>query len=219
MAPVKATARVYGGESGDTRAVRRREALVETAFALVAEHGWRRLSIEAVCRRAGLNKRYFYAAFADLDALIAAVTERLADDAIAVTLAAVPSGGSPAQATRAALAVFVAHLTDDPRRARVLFGAVPAADAAAGHRAEAIRRLIATVAAQGRSLYGIASSDPAIELSAAMLIGGTSQALLDWLDGRVTCSRAELVDDLVDLWLAVGDAAVAARRTRPAAPA
>jgi hypothetical protein len=65
-------------------------------------------------------------------------------------------------------------------------------------------------------LYRIESSDPAIELWAAMLIGGTSQALLDWIDGRVACSRGQLVDDLVEMWLAIGNAGVAAMRSRPA---
>lgn len=213
MSAVKeSTSRLYGGLTRDERAAARRDALVDAAFALVAEQGWRLLSIEALCRRAGLNKRYFYESFDGLDAVIAAVTKRLAGDAIAVTLEALDPGAPPDEATRGAIDALVAHLTDDPRRARVLFGAVPAGDEAAGHRAAAMRQVITTAAAQGRDMHGLAY-DPALELSAAMLVGGTGQAVLDWLDGRVPCTREQLVDHLVALWQAVS-AATAARVPR-----
>jgi AcrR family transcriptional regulator len=209
MAAVKVRetpSRVYGGQTGDERAAVRRDALVAAAFSLVAEEGWRGVSIEAVCRRAALNKRYFYESFQGVDTLISAVTTWLADDAIEVTLAALDPELPRDESTAQAITAFVEHLTDDPRRARVLFGAVPADDAAAGLRAAAIRRLIAIVEEHGRSIYAVSDEDPAGELSAAMIIGGTSQAILDWLDGRAACPREELVDHLISLWLAIGDA-------------
>ena len=43
-----------------------------------------------------------------------------------------------------------------------------------------------------------------------MLVGGTSQAVLDWLDGRIAASREALVEDLVALWLLIS-AGTAAR--------
>ena len=205
--------RTYGGQTGSERATDRRDALRSAAFAIVAESGWRDLTIEAVCRRARLNKRYFYESFSDQDALIAAVTGHLAEEAIAVTLAAIAPAADPTQATRRAIAAFVAHLIEDPRRARVLFGAVPAGDAAAGHRAAAIRQVIATVAAQGRSIHALAE-DPTVDLSAAMLVGGTSQSVLDWLDGRIDCHRDQLIEDLVALWQSIGDVASSRVRRR-----
>ena len=47
-----------------------------------------------------------------------------------------------------------------------------------------------------------------------MLVGGTSQAVLDWLDGRVAQTREEFIDDLVALWLAIGDSMAARVRAR-----
>jgi AcrR family transcriptional regulator len=214
MSQVKPTPRrTYGGQTADQRAAQRREELISTAFGLVAEHGWRDLTIEAVCRRAGLNKRYFYETFSNLDALIGALVNQLAGDAITVTLAAVGPTMTPREITRAAVTTFVTHLTDDPRRALVLFGAVPAADAAAGHRARAIREVITTVAAQGRSIHDLADA-PIVDLTAAMLVGGTSQAVLDWLEGQFDITRAQLIDDLTALWGAISDAAAATARQR-----
>ena len=218
MEPVKDVQRVYGGQTAAERAAERRAALVDAAFAEVAAKGWRALRIETVCRAAGLNKRYFYEAFADLDALVGAVTAKVADDAIAVTLAALPDTTDQRRLVRAGVAAFVVHLTDDPRRARVLFGAVAADDAASGHRAEAIRRVIATAAMEGRELHRL-GDDPIVELTAAMLVGGSSQALLDWLDGRLDYSREELIEHLAALWLSLGDAAAARHRGAQDGPA
>lgn len=208
-------ARTYGGQTGDERLAQRQEALLDAAFTLVADQGWRALRIDALCREAGLNKRYFYESFKDLDAAVAALTGRLAQDAIAATLAAIEPGAGAREATRQGITAFVGHLIEDPRRARVLFGAVPAGDAAAGHRSDAIRQVIAAAAATGRDLHEI-GADPFVDTGAAMLVGGTSQAILDWLDGRIDRDAAQLVDDIVALWQILGDGL--ARRPRDGAP-
>lgn len=197
--------RTYGGRTADQRAAQRHAALLEAAFDLVAEEGWRTLRIEALCRRASLNKRYFYEAFGDIDAVVAAVTGRLAGEAITVTLAQVHAGEdrSSDATVRRAVTAFVEHLTDDPRRARVLFGALPADAAAARHRSAAIREVIVTVVSEGRQLHDV-PDDAFAQTAASMLVGGTSQAILDWLDGRIDCSRTAFVDRVVVLWQAVG---------------
>lgn len=207
--------RIYGGRTGEQRVAGRRAALVAAAFDLVAAHGWRELSIEALCERARLNKRYFYESFRGLDALVAAVTSRLAEDALAVALAEIAPPMEAAEAIGRAVPAVVAHLTDDPRRARVLFGAVPAGEAAAGHRAAAIRRVIATAVVQGRSLNARAD-EVAIEVGAAMIVGGTSQGVLDWLDGEIECDRDGLVSQLAAMWRAVSAAVGAASPVRGA---
>ncbi|WP_249011946.1 TetR/AcrR family transcriptional regulator [Conexibacter sp. DBS9H8] len=200
--------RAYAGRTGEDRAAGRREALIDAAFTLVAADGWRALRIDAVCRAAGLNKRYFYESFADLDALVGALTASLADAAIAVTLAAIPTGATPEEAATRGIAAFVHHLTDDPRRARVLFGVVPASDRAAGHRSAAIHRLVSTAARTGRDLHVLGAA-ASVDIAAAMLVGGTSQVILDWLDGTLPCSEGTLIASLIAFWQVVGDSAAA----------
>lgn len=209
MAEVKDTAssRSYGGQTADERTAARRAALIEAAFAIVAEDGWRALRIDALCREAGLNKRYFYESFDGVDAVVGAVLAKLADDAIAVTLASLEdAGGTGAEVIREAITALVGHVIEDPRRARVLFGAVPPGDDAADHRSAAIRHVITTAAATGRTVFAL-DSHPRVDLAASMLVGGTSQAVLDWLDGRIACSEAELADELVVMWQGVADLA------------
>lgn len=205
--------RTYAGETGAERAARRREELIAATFAVVAEEGWRQLRIERICQRAALNKRYFYESFADLDAAVGAVMSKLAEDAIAVTVAALDPAAPADEWVRSAVTALVGHVVEDPRRARVLFGATPVGEAATAHRTEAIRRIAAAAAAQGRSYHAVAD-DPIIDLSAAVLVGGTSQAVLEWLDGNVAMSRTQLIDDLTALWRVVSDGAVERSRRR-----
>lgn len=207
--------RPYAGETGDERAARRRDALIDAAFALVAEHGWRQLRIEQICQRAGLNKRYFYESFEDLDAVIGAVMRRLADDVIDVTLAALDPSAAQHEFVHSGITALVRHVTVDPRRARVLFGATPAGDAASVHRAAAIRKIVAAAAEQGRSYHAIAD-DPVIDMAAAMLVGGTSQAVLDWLDEPRAVPREAFIDELAALWEIIGDGAAKRARRRAA---
>jgi AcrR family transcriptional regulator len=209
-----ACGRTYGRQSGDERAADRREALLDAAFVLVAARGWPALRIDALCRTASLNKRYFYESFANLDGVIAALIDRVASEAITAAVAPIQPGVDLGEATRLSITAFVHHLTDDPRRARVLFGALPAGDAAAGHRTDAIRRVVAAAALTGRGINAL-PEDPTVTLTAAMLVGGTSQVVLDWLDGQIDCDQDRLIADLVMLWQAAGDAAVARLQSPP----
>ena len=47
-----------------------------------------------------------------------------------------------------------------------------------------------------------------------MLVGGLSELLVAWLDGRIDVSRQQLIDDATELFLALADkaGAIAARR-------
>ena len=55
-------------------------------------------------------------------------------------------------------------------------------------------------------------------LTATLLVGGISEVLVAWLDGRLDVSRQELIDDTTELFLGLTETAarVAARRRRPA---
>ncbi|HET6953496.1 MAG TPA: hypothetical protein VFI47_24170, partial [Acidimicrobiales bacterium] len=59
-----------------------------------------------------------------------------------------------------------------------------------------------------------APGEPIGRIAAAVLVGGTSELVLAWLDGRIDVGRDQLVDDATALFLALGEAAaeVAAER-------
>ena len=56
----------------------------------MAADEWRSATVEQLCSAAGLNKRYFYEGFADLDELASAVVDDIADEVRRATLAASP---------------------------------------------------------------------------------------------------------------------------------
>jgi AcrR family transcriptional regulator len=190
---------------------------VDAAFELAAEDGWAQLRIERVCQAAHLNKRYFYESFGDLDAIIEAVMNDLAGELIRVTIAAMDPDTPRPKLVRDGIAALVHHLTDDPRRALVLFGESAGSEPAARHRAAALQQTAGAAVAQGRSVHILEEpeSDPIIDMLGAVLVGGTRHAVLDWLAGRVECDLEQFIDDLAALWLVAAEGAVARARSRP----
>jgi AcrR family transcriptional regulator len=213
----EATTRQYAGESGEERAQRRRQALLQSALVQIADQGWRQLSVDALCHEAGLHKRYFYESFQDLDALAAALIEDLAAGVYRATMGIRNAKRSVPELAHAVIDALVRNLTDDPRRARVLFGEMAASQSVMMLRKRAIRGIEAAVMERAGEVHGKAVvQSPLASLTASLLVGGTAQAVLDWLDGLIPLSREQFIDDLARLWLITGDGAAASAR-QPAA--
>jgi AcrR family transcriptional regulator len=69
----RAVTRPHRGVSAVDRTAARRNRLLDAARDLIADQGSTSLSVDAVCGRAELTKRYFYESFPGLDALLTAV--------------------------------------------------------------------------------------------------------------------------------------------------
>ena len=116
--------------------------------------------------------------------------------------------GGRATFVRAGVGAFVGFLAEDERRARGLFGELPVSPAAARRRADAIQRLASIAIVQGRAVHHLPGDEgPRTDLGGAMLIGGTRQAMLDFIDGRLHTDQTQFVDDLARYWISLGDAA------------
>lgn len=156
--------------------------------------------MRAVCRAARLNPRYFYESFPDRDALVVAVYDRLVEDLRAGVAGAVAQAGHDLRSVvRAAVAATVGFVADDPRRGRVLY------QEALGNEALNRRRIesglaVAEFVAAGRR-------DARHRLAAAAAVGGFTEMLVAWLDGRIRVSRARLVEVATDLFVALARAA------------
>lgn len=206
---MKATStRTYAGESGEARRLRRRNSFIAAALAVSDTVGWRQLTVDRLTKEAGLSKRYFYDLFADIDELGGAVVDHIADgltEVVATTLSDERDGSVP-QLAHATIASVVSYVTADPRRARLLFGELSSTDSVARHRSTAIRRISAQVVRMAREIHQADDvQHTIIATSAALLIGGTGQAILAWIDGTLPSTVDELVDDLTALWLITGD--------------
>lgn len=203
--------RVYAGASAEQRRQRRQEAFLEAALTVGDDIGWRQVTVDRLTQQAKLSKRYFYDLFTDIDTLGGAVVDHLAAElstVIAISLAEGRAAGEPVpQLAHTVIGALVRYVTDDPRRARLLFGELSSTDAVVRHRAEAIRGISRQVITIAREVHhdGLEAEHTIIATSAALLIGGTGQAILAWLDGTLTSSRDQLVDDLATLWVITGD--------------
>jgi AcrR family transcriptional regulator len=200
----------------EDRRAERRELLLDAAFELLGGEGASATTVRGVCQRARLNPRYFYESFEDLDALVVAVYDRLVTElTTAVRAATEAAGPDPRAQTRAAIDCIVAFVDDDRRRARVLYVEALGNEALNRRRIETGHALVATVEQYASERNGTpVAGEPIAAIGAALLVGGTSELVVAWLDGRIPVTRDQLVDDATELFLGMADAAarIATRR-------
>lgn len=205
--------RTYQGESAETRISARKRLLLDTGYALMASDGWRHVTIDNLCREAKLNKRYFYESFADLNALAAAVVDELSAQLMEASLTAArdaqQAGHASHELARATLAATIRFLTDDSRRARVLFAEVADNPRALSYRKNTIRNIARAISAYGHEYHQATKPVPVAEMASAVLLGGSIEVIMEWLDGSLKMTFDELVEELAALWVLVGDGTVA----------
>lgn len=200
--------RPYRGVSADERRSIRRAQLIDAALDLVGEGGLARMTMTAVCARAGLTERYFYESFRDREDLLGAIHDESVlemDEAMFAALMAAPA--DLLERCRAAAGAMIGVLTDDTRRARLYAEAVGSA-ALADRRAQAVSAHAEVLAAQMRELRGLdrPEQQAPLRLATLVLIGGMAEAILGWLDGTLEMSRETLIEECGRLAVAVADA-------------
>ncbi|MGW0890962.1 TetR/AcrR family transcriptional regulator [Saccharopolyspora sp. NPDC002578] len=195
----------WAGKPPADRVAERRALLLDAALDLLGTEGWTGTSVRAVCQHARLNPRYFYESFPDLNALVIALYDRLIDDLhTEVRAAAEAAGNEPHERVRAVVDSTTRFVAEDHRRARVLYVEALGNEALNRRRIETghlIARYVEADATRG------APGDPVVGITAAVLVGGFSELLMSWLDGRVPVTRDHLVDDATALFTGLGDTA------------
>jgi AcrR family transcriptional regulator len=213
--------RPYRGVPAADRKAARRERLLEAGLEALGTEGYGGTTVRGVCAAAQLGPRYFYESFDDLEGLLVAVFDDVVREMTEQVLAAIdaaPDRDAHAKA-HAAIDTFARYLTDDPRRARIAFVEAVGSERLMRRRLDAMRAFSALLAAQAREFYGTADDDAIVDLTAALLVGGMAELLIVWLDGGLGMTRAQLVEDLTELFVATGESAVAIARRRARARA
>ena len=204
--PARRPTRWAGVPAGDRRSERRR-LLLDAALELLGTEGGSGTTVRAVCQASRLNPRYFYESFDDLDALVVALYDDLVGQlGQAVSKAVEAAGADPGRQIRATVEVTVAFVDEDRRRGRVLYGEALGNEALNRRRIES-GLAVADLISRGRD-------DKAHQLSATLVVGGFSEILMAWLDGRIRIGRQQLVDDATAMFVAVSEAAEALARQR-----
>lgn len=182
------------------RATARRDLLVDAAFDLLGSEGWAAVTVRGVCRAARMHPRYFYQAFSDTEDLLVAVFDRLiADLRQAVDDEVAAAGSSPTVRSQAALGAVARFVTEDRRRARVLYTEALGNDRLNRRRLDAVQQFVGLLVPAG--------DYPAAQIAAHIAVGGFTSALVAWLDGRLDVPLDDLVEHGSTILLAAGKAA------------
>lgn len=194
--------RTWRGIPGAERAATRRTLLIDAAFDLLGTEGWGAVTVRGVCRQARLNPRYFYQSFADLDDLLVAVFDRVIADMLDAIDGAIGQPGVRAGArARAGLEAIARFVAEDRRRARVLYSEALGHEGLNRRRVETMQQFVDLL------VPGERPDRAAAEVAAHIAVGGFTNALVAWLDGRLAVGLDELVDHAAVILIAAGRAA------------
>lgn len=198
--------RAYRGVSAEERRELRRSTLLETALDCLHDDGLSGVSVRSICARARLTPRYFYESFVDLDALLVATVDAVVDEVARTALAGVATAGDDTAAqVRAAIDAGYGVVVTDPRKANAFLVA------AAGHgplrerRHRVVTDFADLMMDNLSALSSRSAQDPGerreARATALFLMGGAAEVIEATLSGRLSMSRADLVDHLTRLWL------------------
>ena len=192
--------RPYRGVSAEDRSRQRRERLLEACLDVVGELGPSATTVEAVCKRAGLSKRYFYESFDDREAVLIALVEDVMATVQRALEAAVGDGTlSPEEQMRALVHATVDTLSADARVSRLWVEAnlYPALERrrseAYGEFAETLLRIVLPDRA------GEEETHDAFHL----VVAGTTEILRRGLREHSARKTAEMIDVLHRVGLAI----------------
>lgn len=198
--PVPEVVRPYRGVSAEDRRRQRRSQLLEAGLDVVGEAGVAETTVDLVCRRAGLSKRYFYESFSDREALLTAVLTGVFEDiraALETALADAPSSAEE-RMTRLVTATVEAIATD-PRVSRLWVEAnhQPVLEQRRSEAYAEFADLLVSILLPGRE------DDPDARTAFVLVVAGTTEVLRRWLAAGSPGSTAGIVDVLRRVGLAV----------------
>ncbi len=206
----------WKGISQDERQAERRRLLLDAGFELLGSAGVAGTTVRGVCETAKLNPRYFYESFADLDELLVAVFDQVSVESLDVMLHAVAEcEPDPLAVTRAGVGSFVRFVTDDPRRAQVLFIEGLGNEALGRRRLDSMLELVDLFRRKAARAQGEDVQENSVTLVALnLVVGGMAELLITWLQGRLEVTIEELIEDASQLFVALGAAAEGIAETR-----
>ncbi|WP_433575027.1 TetR/AcrR family transcriptional regulator [Nocardia brasiliensis] len=190
----------YRGTSTAERREDRRRRLIDAALDIVGTQGLSALTVRGVCEQAKVGPRFFYEAFPDLDVLAAELLLEVQESALERARAAIAdTAGTPADRIRAGVAALIIEVTDDPRRAQIIFAQAYGSEALMRSRFAGMRRVAEVIIEQTRLVLALpAGQDTAVAATSQLITGGAAELVLVWLDGGLDVDRDGLIDLIAD---------------------
>lgn len=192
---------VYRGVSAEDRVAERRRRLLDATLTQWAEAGGR-VTMTAVCTRAGLTERYFYESFTGLDEALTAVLDEIAVEIETRSHeAAEAAGADPTKRVHASVTAFVQLMVDDPRKGRVAIVEAGAMPALRARRTQLLRHFAHRAATEAGEMLGHSPGHGRDdEVAGLLFIGGMAELVTAWLDDALDTSPQQIVDTAVRMF-------------------
>lgn len=199
----EAAGRAYAGRRPDERRAERHRRLVEAGLEVFGTVGWEEASITLLCATARVGTRAFYEEFDGREQLLREVATGIVLDGVDRLRAALEQAPTTLEdKVEAGLRAYVQHLTADPRRARVAYGAVPAAGQLLSDRHRASLGF-AEVIAQEAAATGLSTPRGSDLALLSLALTGAVAELLGWWAATTPAPPVEpIVCELIRLFIA-----------------
>lgn len=186
---------VYGGRTAQERQADRRARLLAAGTEIWMAEGWAAVSMRAVCARAKLTDRYFYAEFGHVHDLLGTLWDAANERALAVVGPAFAgtAGQTPRDRLRAAIAAYITHLATHPDDARMLFGDSAGCEVLTERQHGLRLQGVAIVAEFGEPFLAPGVGREDFLVRTRMAIGGLVELLAAWQSGDVPGTVEEIV--------------------------
>lgn len=189
---VTTTGRTYGGLTAEQRSRSRRQRMIDAGRTVIADSGVATMTVDSVCQRAKLSKRYFYNEFASKDALLDACAEELFGRLRVGVQAGLASTPGVARAEAAVRAV-VHTLATDPADAR-LYMESPGFPRLRERQLRAVREFSELMAPPDTPRRRGARPGIDVTLATQLLVAGTTHLIIAWLHGDIDTDEATLIN-------------------------
>ena len=201
-----AEGRRYRGQDLAARRAERRTRLLDAGLELMATRGYAGTTVEAIYTHARLAPRYFYEEFADREALLRGVYDRIVEQLVAqvAEARAAAAGGDVRTQARAGLEVVMRFFAADERAAWIFYLQVHGVSAQLyWHRVSVVRAFAADIEREARRLADAGElPDRDFQMTAMALVGGTNEIVLDWLSSDPRAPAEAVVDELTEIYVA-----------------
>ncbi|WP_445168141.1 TetR/AcrR family transcriptional regulator [Mycolicibacterium sp. Dal123E01] len=196
--------RTYGGLSSQQRSQERRERLLDAARELIGEVGVAPLTVDLVCQRAKLSKRYFYTEFTAkddlLDACAADLYSRL-KGAMEIVLTSAPLPDRAYGILRAVVHALVAS----PADAR-LYLESPGFPRLRQLQQQEIGAFTERIAAEAMPFTGPPKPSVDRQLATRAVVTAATELIIAWLHGDIDTDEDTLVATLSAIALGAAEA-------------
>ena len=196
------TGRTYAGKAPGERRADRRARLLDAGLQVFGTVTWDEAGITLICATARVGTRAFYEEFDNREALLLEVATGIVERGSAILRLALD--GAPATlegVIGTGLTSFLGFVTNDPRRARVIYGAVPCAESLISDRHRAAHGLAVLLTGLQPSL-GIADRARDNPTLALALVGAAGELLGAWVSTPTPTPIDDLINELTLLFVA-----------------